>query len=228
MPHPAQPASDRRGYDPYAAMSSEWISGSKPVPWNRCGPRKCSQSGYASSAPATSAVTPSPAAIRGSAARASGHRAGCSAQTARNTPSASAVKNSPSAAIENAAATSSPSTIPPVTARPGRRSRNTPQISSGTSQPAVQFRCALACDTIAGQKAMNSAPTPAASRLRTRYRLSSQYQATAVAARLSVRITRNVAGGPIRYVSGAKTAAYTVIEVFTARFTPSGTLISVV
>ena len=71
---------------------------------------------------------------------------------------------------------------------------------------------------------MNSPPTAAASGLRTRCRESSQYQASAVAARLRVRITRNVAGGPTRYVSGAKTTAYTVIEVLTARFTPSGTL----
>ena len=60
---------------------------------------------------------------------------------------------------------------------------------------------------------MNRAPTPAASRLRTRCRESSQYHTSAVASRFRVRITRNVAGGPIRYVSGAKTTAYTVIEV---------------
>ena len=161
----------------------------------------------------------------GSAARASARWAGCTAQTTTNTPSASAAKNRPSAAIEKATATSTPRITPSRSQCPGRRSANSRQTSSGTSHPAVQFRWALACETMPGEKAMNRPPTPAASWLRTRCRESSQYQASAVANRFRVRITRNVAGGPIRYVSGAKTTAYTVIEVLTARLTPSGTLI---
>ena len=151
VPSPASPASERRGKAANAAMSSEWITGSKPVPWNRCGPAKCSHSGYDSSTPATTAVTPSPRRKLGSAARASARLAGCSAQTATNTPSASAVKNSPSAAIEKATATSTPRITPSRSQCPARRSANSRQISNGTSQPAVQFRCALACETMPGE-----------------------------------------------------------------------------
>jgi hypothetical protein len=109
--------------------------------------------------------------------------------------------------MEKETATSTPRMTPSRSQCPGRRSAKVRQISSGTSQPAVQFRWALACEIMPGEKPTKSAPTPAASRLRTRCREKNQYQASAVAARFRVRITRNVAGGPIRYVRGAKTAA---------------------
>ena len=80
--------------------------------------------------------------------------------------SARAVKKSPSAAIEKATATSTPSSTPSRSQRPGGAARTRRQISSGTSQPAVQFRWALACDTMPGEKPMKSPPTAAASGLR--------------------------------------------------------------
>ncbi len=193
---PATPASERSGNAPYAAMSSAWIRGSKPVPWKRCGPKKCSHSGYASRTAATTAVTAEPAQHR--RRRPPAPRPGGPGRAPRppGTPrSASAVKNSPSAAMENATATSTPRITPPRTACPGVRSAKTRQSSSGTSQPAVQLRCALACETMPGAKPMNSPPSAAAAVDATRCRESSQYQAYAVAARLRVRITRNVAGG---------------------------------
>ena len=159
---PAMPASERSGNAPYAAMSSACTRGSNPVPWKSCGPKKCSHRGYARRTNATAAVTPSPRSIGATAARASSRRAGVSAQTARKTAQASATKKSPSAAIENATATSTPRISPPRSACRGVRNAKTRHSSSGTSQPAVQLRCALACETMPGANPMNSPPSTAA------------------------------------------------------------------
>ena len=202
VPSPAAPASDRLRPRPVRGDVLGVHQGSKPVPWKRCGPAKCSHSGYASSTPATSAVTPSPRRKPGSAARASARRAGCTAQTARKTPSARAVKKSPwrrSRRRPRPARRGSPRPQPV----PGRRSRNAPdqqwhQPAGGPVQVGVGVR------DHAGGVADEEPPTAGGQPAADQVPGDSQYQASAVAARLRVRITRNVAGGP-QVVSGAKT-----------------------
>src|SRR5215475_2339108 len=97
-------------------------------------------------------------------------------------------------------------------------------IINGTSHCAVQFRCALACDTMAGANPANRPPIAAPTGLAPRCRWNSQYHAYAVPTRLSVRMTVKDTEGPSHSVSGAKRTAYTVIEVFTARLTAWGAL----
>src|SRR3954469_1943294 len=184
-------------------------------------------SGYASSAPATTAVTPSPLSTVGSAARASARVACDSDQTTTNRPPASAVKNSPSAATVNETPRSAPRTAPLRSQRPGSRSLNSRQSTTGAIQPAVQLRWALACETKPGAKPQNSPATAADSRLRVTQRSRNRYQAKAEPARFSVSTVTKVTCGPAQIVRGANRIAYAVIDVLAARFTPFGAFITV-
>ena len=82
--------------------------------------------------------------------------------------------------------------------------------------------CPLACDTIAGQKPHHRPPIQAASRLRTRCRDSTQYQAAAVPARPSVSSSTTETPAPRKWVTGASGRLSARIDVFAIMLTPSG------
>src|SRR5690349_11547166 len=95
--------------------------------------------GYASSAPATTAVTASARSTVGAAALASARFVPASDQVTTNTAVARAVKNSISAAIVKHTASSTPSTAPLRSQRRGSRNFSTHHTTTGPIQPAVKF-----------------------------------------------------------------------------------------
>ncbi len=81
------------------------------------------------------------------------------------TEMASAAKKSASAAREKQTATHMPSTTPSRTGRERLYSNSTRVIMSGMTHCAVQFRCELAWEIIAGANPQKSPPTLAPSAL---------------------------------------------------------------
>src|SRR5687768_9508317 len=107
-------------------------------------------SGYANRAPATTAVTPSPAANLGSAARAADRVTGNDDHAITKIPPASAVKNSPSAAIEKPTASVTPRINPLRSQWAVSRILSSRHSTSGAIQPEVQLRWPLAWATKPG------------------------------------------------------------------------------
>ena len=167
------------------------------------------------------------AASAADAARASARRAGASAQTPRNTAQRQRDEEQPLGGDRERDRDQHAEDQPRrAAACPGVRSANTRHSSSGTSQPAVQLRCALACETMPGAKPMNSA----ADRRRRgeRDEVPGQQPVPGVRGRGEVERQdhqeRDRRADRVRSAGRTRTA-YTVIEVLTARLAPSGTLI---
>ena len=186
------------------------------------GPKNWTQSGYASSAPATTAATASPAA-NGRAAERSAGRPRASAST--TTPSPMAVISRISR-LRNACQTiTRPSRTPLRSHRPGSARRSVRQMISGTTNWLTMLGCELACEIIAGANAQKAAPSHAGPRDFTTTRESRKYQDTPVAASPRVRKIRKDQRGPAQSVIGVSGNETDNTDVLAMRLTTSGTFI---
>ena len=96
---------------------------------------------------------------------------------------------------------------------------------NGTTNWATKLMCPLACDTIAGQNPHHRPPIQAATRLLTRWRESTKYQAAAVPARLRVSSSTIVRPAPKKWVIGANGRVSARTDVLAIMLTPSGAFI---